>query len=183
MWKLGYHANCWGGLGGNAVGVTSITQLTYRTFADIERAIAEIGSCGYEGVEVFDGNLLDYEGRYAVLRTACKNAGVKFLATYSGGNFIFDEILEEELAFLGKEQTVAREVHLLLVGFHLREVGVHRGIERQRARQPVLEIDSRVEIAVRRALAHRTRAARAVRFHPQVPAWTQLTKPVNRSGK
>ena len=26
--RLAYHANCWGALGGNAVGVTSITQLT-----------------------------------------------------------------------------------------------------------------------------------------------------------
>ncbi|TIP33200.1 MAG: sugar phosphate isomerase/epimerase, partial [Mesorhizobium sp.] len=41
--KLAYHANCWGPLGGNAVGVTSITQLTYRTFGDMERAIREIG--------------------------------------------------------------------------------------------------------------------------------------------
>ena len=31
-WKLAYHANCWGPLGGDAVGVTSITQLAYRTF-------------------------------------------------------------------------------------------------------------------------------------------------------
>ena len=34
-WKLAYHANCWGPLGGNAVGVTSITQLTYKTFGDM----------------------------------------------------------------------------------------------------------------------------------------------------
>ena len=35
--KLAYHANCWGPLGGDAVGVTSIAQLTYRTFGDMER--------------------------------------------------------------------------------------------------------------------------------------------------
>jgi len=40
--RLGYHANCWGALGGNAVGVTSITQLTYRTFGNMERAIHDI---------------------------------------------------------------------------------------------------------------------------------------------
>ena len=33
-WKLAYHANCWGPLGGDAVGVTSITRLAYRTFGD-----------------------------------------------------------------------------------------------------------------------------------------------------
>lgn len=129
MWKLGYHANCWGGLGGNAVGVTSITQLTYRTFADIERAIAEIGACGYEGVEVFDGNLLDYEGCYAVLRTSCENAGVRFLATYSGGNFIFDEILDEELARVERAAAAAGEMgaeHLVIGGGAKRNKGTKR---------------------------------------------------------
>ncbi len=32
--------------------------------------------------------------------------------------------LEEEVALLGEEQAEAREVHLLLVDLHLREVGV-----------------------------------------------------------
>ena len=59
-WKLAYHANCWGGLGGDAVGVTSITQLAYRTFGDMDRACADIAAAGYAGVEMFDGNLLDH---------------------------------------------------------------------------------------------------------------------------
>ena len=58
-WKLAYHANCWGGLGGDAVGVTSVTQLAYRTFGDMDRACADIAAAGYAGVELFDGNLLD----------------------------------------------------------------------------------------------------------------------------
>ena len=60
--------NCWGQLGGNAVGVTSIGQLTYLTFGDIGRAIAEIGAAGYQGVELFDGNVLDYPGGAKALR-------------------------------------------------------------------------------------------------------------------
>ncbi len=31
-WKLGYQANCWGALGGDGVGVTSVKNLFYRTF-------------------------------------------------------------------------------------------------------------------------------------------------------
>ena len=58
-WKLAYHANCWGPLGGDAVGVTSISRLAYRTFGDMRRAAREIAEAGYEGIEVFDGNLLD----------------------------------------------------------------------------------------------------------------------------
>ena len=33
--RFAYQANCWGPLGGNAVGVTSIGQLTYVTFGDM----------------------------------------------------------------------------------------------------------------------------------------------------
>src|SRR5271155_851795 len=94
--KKAYHANCWGPLGGNAVGVTSIAELTYRTFGDMERAIAEIGEVGYSGVELFDGNLLDHAGRANDLRAVLEGASVKLLAVYSGGNFIFKEILDQE---------------------------------------------------------------------------------------
>ena len=67
-WKKAYHANCWGALGGAPVGVTSIKDLYYRTFGDMNRAITDIGSAGYEGIELFDGNLLDYEAKSAELR-------------------------------------------------------------------------------------------------------------------
>ena len=43
-WKFAYQANCWGDLGGNAEGVTSITKLYYRTFGDMDRAFAEIAA-------------------------------------------------------------------------------------------------------------------------------------------
>ena len=95
-WKLAYHANCWGPLGGDAVGVTSITRLGYRTFGDMDRALSEIAAAGYEGVELFDGNLLDYSA--AEFRKLLDNTGLALVGTYAGGNFIFDDILPEELA-------------------------------------------------------------------------------------
>ncbi|HOZ35038.1 MAG TPA: hypothetical protein PLM52_19365, partial [Tabrizicola sp.] len=94
-WKLAYHANCWGGLGGDAVGVTSVTQLAYRTFGDMDRACADIAAAGYAGVELFDGNLLDYSA--AEMRKLLADNGLELVATYAGGNFIFDDILPEEL--------------------------------------------------------------------------------------
>jgi hypothetical protein len=33
------------------------------TFGDINRAIAEIAQAGYQAIEVFDGNLVQYEGK------------------------------------------------------------------------------------------------------------------------
>jgi inosose dehydratase len=100
--QLAYHANCWGPLGGNAVGVTSITQLTYRTFADMGLAIAEIGDAGYLGVELFDGNLLDYEDQRDALGSLLAKAGVQLVAAYSGANFIFPDVLPQELARIAR---------------------------------------------------------------------------------
>ena len=68
-WKLAYHANCWGPLGGDAVGVTSITRLAYRTFGDMAAAARDIAAAGYQGIEFFDGNVVEGEGDdYAEMR-------------------------------------------------------------------------------------------------------------------
>ena len=116
-WKLAYHANCWGALGGDAVGVTSITQLAYRTYGQMDRAFAEIAAAGYEGVEVFDGNLLDHSA--ADFRSLLANSGLQLVAAYAGGNFIFDDILPEELARVTRAADRAAELgapHLVVGG-------------------------------------------------------------------
>jgi inosose dehydratase len=110
-WRLAYHANCWGPLGGNAVGVTSITQLTYRTFGDMAEAARDIAAAGYEGIEIFDGNVLDGEADgYRSLRQALDETGLRLVAVYSGANFIFGEILDEELARI---ERAAKAAHVL----------------------------------------------------------------------
>ena len=127
-WNKAYHANCWGGLGGDAVGVTSITRLTYRTFGDMEQAIREIGELGYSGCELFDGNLLDYEDRLGDLRTVLDANGVRLLATYAGANFIFEEILGEELVRIERGAAAAAEAGAayLVVGGGARRAGGSR---------------------------------------------------------
>ena len=124
--KLGYQTNCWGPLGGDAVGVTSITQLTYRTFADMTKAINEIGEVGYQGVEMFDGNLLDHAGRMTDFRRLLADAGVTLVAVYSGGNFIFPDILGEELTRIERAADAAAEAgapHLVVGGGAKRAAG------------------------------------------------------------
>ena len=131
-WKLAYHANCWGPLGGDAVGVTSITQLAYRTFGQMDRAFAEIAAAGYAGVEVFDGNLLDHSA--GEFRTLLANSGLQLVAAYAGGNFIFDDILPEELARVTRAADRAAELgapHLVVGGGAkrfdgIREVDYHK---------------------------------------------------------
>ncbi|MCC5975355.1 MAG: TIM barrel protein [Rubellimicrobium sp.] len=116
-WKLAYQANCWGMLGGDAVGVTSITQLTYRTLGDMDRAFAGIAAAGYEGVEVFDGNLL--ERTAPEFRRLLDDYGLSLVAVYSGANFIFDDILPEELDRITRAADRAAELgapHLVVGG-------------------------------------------------------------------
>lgn len=95
--RLGYHTITWGGVVGDPVGVTSVKDLFYRVNGPMDRAIAEIGSLGYEGVEMFDGNVADYATRPQELIRMLEDADVKLVSVYTGGNFIYDEILPEEL--------------------------------------------------------------------------------------
>ena len=119
-WRQAYHANCWGPLGGDPVGVTSITRLTYRTFGDMGRAAQEIAAAGYDGIEFFDGNVLDGESDgFATLRRLLADSGLKLVAVYSGANFIFPEILGEELARIERAADAAKALgteHLVVGG-------------------------------------------------------------------
>ena len=108
--KLAYHANCWGSLGGNAVGVTSITQLSYITFCNLEEPLNDISRAGYTGIEIFDGNLFEYNERLDELKKMLLNTGLKLVASYSGGNLIFDEIIDDELDKIKKSIAVAKEL-------------------------------------------------------------------------
>ncbi len=119
-WKLAYHANCWGPLGGDAVGVTSITRLAYRTFGDMAQAARDIAAAGYDGIEFFDGNVVEHEGNhYRPTRRILDETGLKLVALYSGGNFIFADILDEELARIAKAADAAQALgaeHLVVGG-------------------------------------------------------------------
>ena len=97
-WKLAYHANCWGPLGGDAVGVTSISKLAYRTFGDMAQAARDIAAAGYTGIEIFDGNVVDGEtDGYRSIRRILDETGLQLVSLYSGGNFIFADILDGRL--------------------------------------------------------------------------------------
>ena len=96
--RVGYHTITWGGVVGDPVGVTSVKDLHYRVNGPMELAIAEIGSLGYDGIEMFDGNVADYADRPEELVALLEAAHVQLVGVYTGGNFIYDEILPEELS-------------------------------------------------------------------------------------
>ena len=95
--QLGYHTICWGGVVGEATGVTSIKDLYYRTPGSLEAAIADIAAAGYAGIEMFDGNVVDYADRPTVLEGLLAEAGLELVSVYTGGNFIYADLLDDEL--------------------------------------------------------------------------------------
>jgi inosose dehydratase len=92
--RLGHAANAWGGVVGHPVGVTSIKDLFYLTPGDTSATLREVAAAGYEGVELFDGNLAEDPG---AVRAALGETGLSLISVYSGANLVFPEILGEEL--------------------------------------------------------------------------------------
>lgn len=95
--KLGYCSITWGGVVGHPAGVTSVKDLFYRANGDALQAIADIGEVGYQGTEMFDGNVADYEDNPEALTGALKAAGLELVSVYTGANFIYADILPDEL--------------------------------------------------------------------------------------
>lgn len=95
--RLGYHTITWGGVVGDPRGVTSVKDLFYRVNGSMTRAITDIASLGYEGVEMFDGNVNDYADRPGELRSLLDEAGLELVSVYTGGNFVYADILADEL--------------------------------------------------------------------------------------
>lgn len=95
--KLGYCSITWGGVVGHPVGVTSVKDLFYLTHGPMDKAVQEIASAGYQGVEMFDGNLVEYADKPEELRGILDTAGVSLASVYTGANFIYADILPDEM--------------------------------------------------------------------------------------
>lgn len=89
--RIGYQANAWGGVVGHPVGVTSIKDLFYLTPGNMPDTLRRVAAAGYEGVELFDGNLAELD------EGALDEQGLQLVGVYSGANFVFPDVLGEEL--------------------------------------------------------------------------------------
>jgi inosose dehydratase len=105
--RLSYATITWGGVVGHPVGVTSIKDLFYLANGPTEAAVRDIAAAGYAGVEIFDGNLRQYEERPDDLRRLLGDAGVSLVAVYSGANFVYRDVLEDELWRIEKAASLA----------------------------------------------------------------------------
>jgi inosose dehydratase len=95
--RLGYSSITWGGVVGDATGVTSVKDLYYRANGSMETAVHDIGAAGYSGTEMFDGNLVDYAERPDELRRLLMEANIELVSVYTGANFIYADILPDEM--------------------------------------------------------------------------------------
>lgn len=95
--RVGYHSITWGGVTGDAVGVTSVKDLAYRVPGDMHRALRDIAAAGYEGVEMFDGNVADFAERPDELHALLAETGLALVGVYTGANFVYDDALPDEL--------------------------------------------------------------------------------------
>ncbi len=124
--KLAYQTNTWGGLFGHPAGVTSIKDLYYLADGSIEKAMKDISSLGYAGFELFDGNLLQYADRKNELKLLMQSLHLVMVAVYSGANFIYPDVLEEELAKIERVAQLATEfnaTYLVVGGGAVRSTG------------------------------------------------------------
>ena len=116
--KYGHHTNTWGGVFGHPSGLTSIKDHAYLSPGSMNQAIREIAAAGYQGFELFDGNLAAYENRKTDFRALLRQTGITFQAVYCGANFIYPDILPDELWRIRKTVSLAAELgaEVLVVG-------------------------------------------------------------------
>lgn len=90
--RLACHIQTWGAVRLRAAGVGSIGALHFESRAPLERALTDIGLVGFDGVEMFDGDLLALEASGLDLDTF----GLKLSGVYVGGYLVFDDVWPEE---------------------------------------------------------------------------------------
>ena len=125
--NFGYQTNTWGGVVGHPAGVTSIKDLFYLTPGSDEQALREIAAAGYSGVELFDGNLMAYKGREAEFRAYLEAGNLSLIAIYSGANFIYQDVLDDELWRIEQSASIGQALgaeFLVLGGGAVRHGGV-----------------------------------------------------------
>lgn len=125
--KLAYQTNAWGGVVGHPAGVTSIKDLTYLTNGSTTEALQEIAAAGYNGFELFDGNLMQYAGREDEFLALVKRLNLEFVGVYSGANFIYEDIFDDEFSKIESAARLAARLgatHLVVGGGGVRASGI-----------------------------------------------------------
>ncbi|MDR0551066.1 MAG: sugar phosphate isomerase/epimerase, partial [Spirochaetaceae bacterium] len=107
--KVAYMTNAWGAVMAHCAAANNVNGAFYVSTGADSDAIAGISAAGFEQIEIFDGNLLAYQGKEAAFKDLLAKNKVSLLAVYSAACFIYDEILDEELYKLKKAAEFARK--------------------------------------------------------------------------
>jgi inosose dehydratase len=125
--KVGYSTNAWGTVLSHWGATNNVNSAYYYSSGCLEDAAAGIAAAGFDSIEIFDGNLLDFEGKEADFKKLLDKNKVKLVAVYVAANFIYDEILDEELFRIKKAAAFAKKFgasHLVLGGGATRYTGI-----------------------------------------------------------
>ena len=94
---IGYATNSWGIGGGSGGGVCSAKDLYYEIFEDNRTSFEQIHANGLRYAEIFEGNARRYRTDKEKFLKDLKDFDMEICGVYTGGNFIFPDLLEEEL--------------------------------------------------------------------------------------
>lgn len=125
--NVAYMTNAWGAVLAANSAPNNANGAYYVSTGPDAQAIREIAEAGYAHIEIFDGNLLAYAGKEDDFRRMLDENSVTLMATYSACNFIYDEILEEELYRVRKTAELAKglgAVHYAIGGGATRFDGI-----------------------------------------------------------
>lgn len=128
--KFGYPTITWGGVVGSAGGVTSVKDLFYRSPGNAEQALRDIAAAGYTGTEMFDGDLAEYEDEPETLLGWLRETKLQIVGVYTGANFIYGDILEDEMHKITRAAKLASQfgaTRLVIGGGARRADGAHDG--------------------------------------------------------
>ncbi|MDD3403095.1 MAG: sugar phosphate isomerase/epimerase [Hespellia sp.] len=107
--NIGFATNAWGVVLADSNATTNVNEAFYISTGSDEEAIQKIGKAGFRYIEMLDGNLLQYENREEELRQLLKASNTELLTVYCAANFIYDEILEEELYKIERALKIAKK--------------------------------------------------------------------------
>lgn len=141
--KLACQTNAWGfgAVWGHPVGVTSIKDLWYCSPGATKAAPTDVAAAGFEGVEMFDGDIVEFADDLDQLRSLLDQHSLELVGIYSGANLIFTDVLDDELWRIDRAAALAAELgaeHLVIGGGAQRAGGagpddmsrLHAGLDR-----------------------------------------------------
>ena len=128
--KVGYMTNAFGPLVGDGGGVTSVKDIRYLTMDDDEDSLKKITEVGFKSIEVLEGNLTKYAADPSVLIDMLQKYGADMMSVCVGGNFIYQDALEDEMVHFENVAKMAEKVgvkYFAVCGGAIRGKGIQPG--------------------------------------------------------